>query len=59
MLSVVKILRSDHSNKTSLPVFSHGVISLSKFCKMKYLRIIVEFCLWPHLSPEGLKSDLF
>ena len=34
--SVDETLWSDHSNETSLPVFTHGVTRFSKFYKMKF-----------------------
>ena len=52
-----KILWSDHSNETSLPLLLHGAICCSKFYEMK-LEIFVEFCPWSYLEVEGLKEGI-
>ena len=53
-----EILWSDHSNDSFLPVLSHGATCFSKFYKMKFGIFFVEFCLWPRLAVNGLKSVL-
>ena len=52
-----KILWSDHSNETSLPLLLHGAICCSKLYEMK-LEIFVEFCPWSYLAVEGLKEGI-
>ena len=56
-VSAVQILRCDHSNETSLPVFTHGAICFPKFHKMTY-RNLVENCFWLNLAVKGLMLRL-
>ena len=52
-----KILWSDHSNETSLPVLSHGTICffMVQFFLLFAINFIlfVRFCIWPHLAGKG------
>ena len=48
-----EIVQCDHSNESSLPVFTHGAIYFSKFYKMKFGNL-VEICFWLHLAVKGL-----
>ena len=55
-----KILWSDHSIETSLPVLSryylflHGAI----FFTINFI-LCVRFCIWPHLAVKGLNLVYF
>ena len=51
--SVDQILWCDHSNKSSLPVLSHGAICFSKFHKIKFGNL-VEIFFWLNLAVKGL-----
>ena len=55
--SVDKILWCDHSNESSLPVLTHGVLCFSKFYKMTF-RHLVEICFWLNLALKGLSSSV-
>ena len=55
--SVDKILRCDHSNESSLPVLTHGVLCFSKFYKMTF-KHLVEICFWLNLALKGLSSSV-
>ena len=47
--SVDEILRCDHSNESSLPVLTRGILCFSKFYKMTF-RHLAEICLWLNLA---------
>ena len=55
-VSADQILWCDHSNKSYLPVLTHGAICFSKFHKMKFGNL-VEICLWPlNLALKGFRE---
>ena len=59
--SADKILWSDHSNETSLPVLSPGTICFFMvhiFLAITFI-LFVRFCIWLNLAVKGLNLVYF